>query len=366
MELNPILSKKVTRNADPSDLISASIIAEFFIRAKKQEELSELAKKLGPSELWKDMIYRHHRPFIESALNGNNHEFANLLSNFYRNRVTSGMVFPDSYNAVGSKSYRNWAIKLRIIRSLVSLRKNLEGDKNSISHQLVSSLNLDIGNPIPVRITNKIVPFEQLYHVGIVRDLHELYPISKLKDRHILDLGSGIGNVLAIIAKTLGNIECTYLDLPENLILAAHTAKKMCPEAQLNFGDVSKVSKGQGGITLNFIPYYEADKLPEKSIDLIINTYGLPEMAPESAEAYIKIMAMILKNDGRFFSINRKETDFGKGQVNFTMTGIKALISKDELFEKDLELHIDDSFSQNNDSLSRQDNVEIGLYKKII
>ena len=75
-------------------------------------------------------------------------------------------------------------------------------------------------------------------------------------------------------------------------------------------------------------------------------------------------MSRILKDDGRFFSINRKETVHGKGQVGFTMTGIKKLITKTKVFEKDLELSLVDSFSQNRDAIYPEENTEIALYKK--
>ena len=174
------------KNANSSDLVIAGLISEFFVRAKKEEEQSELAKLLGPSELWKDTLYRYHQAFIIGATNGNEGELADLLVNFYRFGVTQGMVYPDSYNVVGSRFYENWYAKLRIIRSLVSIRNKLEADNDVLSNKLISSLNLDIGNPLPVRITNKIVPFEQLYHAGIVRDIHELFPIPHLEDKHIM------------------------------------------------------------------------------------------------------------------------------------------------------------------------------------
>ena len=87
-------------------------------------------------------------------------------------------------------------------------------------------------------------------------------------------------------------------------------------------------------------------------------------MDPHSSSAYLSQIEKLLTEDGSFFSINRKETISGKGGIGYTMTGINSIVEKSGLMKKTKEIELLKSYSQSNDNLYPEENVEIAIYNK--
>lgn len=349
---------------DDNDIKVSKKIISFYNECKIQEKNSQLAKVLGPSELWADVLKRHQAKVINCCLKNDSVELSNILKNLFRSSSIMGMTYPDAYNIPGSKIYRNVRSKARLVRSISGYLEKIQKNTNKeLTHKLLEIINTEIGNPIIQNVGKHRVAFEMVYYVLMLLDLDMLIPLERFHGKSIMDLGSGLGLLNLILLKYLKDVEITFVDLPENLVHSAWLAEMLCPEVPIQYG-ITDVKAQMGQSRINLIPYYQIDKIQSNSASLFINTFSLPEMDFKSSQEYIKQIHRILMQEGHFFSINRKETVHNKGFTNYTMTGIQDILKDFGEFSKYKELKLEDSLSQNNDFMFPQGNIEVALYNK--
>ena len=360
--------KYVQMLPDENDYQIAEEVSSNFIMMKKGELQSENSVLYGPSLLWREVINRNHQEVIFYSEQKDYSKLAGVLCNLLRKNTVLGMTYPDSYNVPQSKIYRNIYAKLRIARSLYGYNKKL-CQRDSVKHRagLMYGLDLGLGNPIVVDFCGVKIDFESIYYGMILRDMVSLISLEEMRGSHILELGSGIGLLSILLMKQVENVEYTYVDLPENLVLAMYMVKKAFPDAIVNIGlpSVHK-EKNTSNHVFNFVPYYRMNEVKRSEIDIAINIFSLPEMNTESAQAYLEQIDGVLKKNGVLFSINRENSIKSKGYAKFDMTGMRQLIKDCGRFEKKDSVEPSESYSINNDYVYLEENIEIATYMRIV
>ena len=362
MQLQMSLFRNKKIENDELDLKRADEIKNFFILSKIEEKNSEVGKIIGPSELWRKKIEVNYFEIVKSCKENNLKNISLIMNNVFRTVIVDPMTYPVCYDLVNSKIHKNWYNKLRVTRSYSSIKTFSKKTKSNLIDELLLCLQSNAGNPIQLKVKKNYIAYEMVRFALYLIDLNKVLDLNKLDNKNIVDLGSGLGITLILLSKLNKNINFTCIDIPENLMIVSWLLQKINPEILINYNSY----KNQKGC-FNLIPYYHIQKIPKNKIDLVINTWSLPEMDKTSAVSYLDYMFDFLKKEGKFFSINRKEsiknTGYGYG-LKYEMTGISELIKINSKFKIDKNVNLENSSSENNDFIYPDINIQIGLYSK--
>ena len=347
------------------NIISFMQLQMSLFRNKKienDEKNSEVGKIIGPSELWRKKIEVNYFEIVKSCKENNLKNISLIMNNVFRTVIVDPMTYPVCYDLVNSKIHKNWYNKLRVTRSYSSIKTFSKKTKSNLIDELLLCLQSNAGNPIQLKVKKNYIAYEMVRFALYLIDLNKVLDLNKLDNKNIVDLGSGLGITLILLSKLNKNINFTCIDIPENLMIVSWLLQKINPEILINYNSY----KNQKGC-FNLIPYYHIQKIPKNKIDLVINTWSLPEMDKTSAVSYLDYMFDFLKKEGKFFSINRKEsiknTGYGYG-LKYEMTGISELIKINSKFKIDKNVNLENSSSENNDFIYPDINIQIGLYSK--
>lgn len=299
--------EQASKNVEPtaSDLLIARHLIDWTAVLIAHEADAADASRFGASKLWSHQLQNFHADILVPLKSGNVERLALSLCNLYRSLSSNGMSYPDIQTITQGKFYANTYAKMRAVRMLRSYKRKLASSlATNLPAGALSSISNGYGNPILVKIEKKICSFEAIYHLLILSDLNRLIGgIDNIEERGVADLGSGLGVLLSLIY-VLFRRKCYFIDLSENLILAAYFANKYAPKAK-------KYYYGQGDYSaaydMYFIPSFAVASIPEGAVNLFINTFSFPEMERDIALNYLNTIHSKLPESGKIFSINRYE-----------------------------------------------------------
>lgn len=106
----------------------------------------------------------------------------------------------------------------------------------------------------------------------------------------IAEIGAGYGGAAFFLARDGGRLTYLDFDLPETLIIAAyylrralpHHRVRLCPRA----ADLTPAVLRDGGLVL--APNWAIPALPDRSVDLFLNTFSLSEMPSATIAEYLR------------------------------------------------------------------------------
>jgi hypothetical protein len=112
----------------------------------------------------------------------------------------------------------------------------------------------------------------------------------------IVEIGGGYG-CLAYVCRLNGFADYTIVDLPwVNLLQGYLLIMSLPPDSVSLFGEPDRPVKVR--------PFWEFGALPDRSVDVVINTDSLPEIGEETGRQYITDIARVIR--GYFLSINQE------------------------------------------------------------
>lgn len=355
---NKVKTKIILNSKDIK--ISKQLIAWF----KKQKVTENNLKnknfyiKIIPSKMWLNIVKLKHEK-KHRAIDENDYvSLALIFKNILRENSSFGLIDYDIQNLPYTKFYRNIKKRLKVIEGVILFNDFVKNFKSCDQKKYLNLISNDIGNPIKLKFKNYEYNFEITNHLLACLDLNELQKISSLKNKRVADLGSGLGFVLNIIFQ-LAKTKVYFIDIPENLILAAAISMYFSPNAKKYFYDGNQ--KINDEYDMYFIPHYAISKIPKNSISLFINIASLPEMNKSSSKYYIEQIDNLLESKGKVFSINRNYDHKHKAFANFKMNNISTIF-RDDLFKIVKKLDLQKSYSLSNISNKK---MQISLYKKI-
>lgn len=120
----------------------------------------------------------------------------------------------------------------------------------------------------------------------------------------IAEIGGGYGGLAALAALNLPTGQYSIFDLPwVNAIQGYFLIMALPPGRVRLFGE----SLG----SIEVLPFWRFFQLPDRSVDLVVNTDSLPEIGRATAEAYVATISRVARTG--FFSINQEAQASGAG-----------------------------------------------------
>lgn len=279
------------------------------------------ADYVQPGKSMWDLIEKRNRPFVSALQSGNLDEARGLLVKMFQCDLIWGLGKYDStlIDDMRRTPERSHA-QLRMTDALVSLAQatgvmpltsveqqgvqpHLEAlrvDLEQLLSRLESQTGLDVSSPAigasyGCEIGEKFITIDSILHSYT---LHRLIQLGAAENSNIVEIGGGFG-CLAQLAHRAGLKTFAVYDLPwVNAIQGYYLIMSLPPQTVRLYGET------EGTISVN--PFWAFDSLPDRSVDLIVNTDSLPEMGADTAGSYIKQIARILSRSGQFLSINQE------------------------------------------------------------
>jgi len=133
----------------------------------------------------------------------------------------------------------------------------------------------------------------------------------------ILEIGSGYGGLARTLKQLFPNAIIYLFDLPHALALASYYINKNFPN--LNAFYFSNFLENGGIIPPSydayFLPGWAIEKMPDASIDLVINTCSMMEMTGDIIRYYFDHIHRIINKNGFFYCVNRYTKQIGQEPI---------------------------------------------------
>ena len=174
----------------------------------------------------------------------------------------------------------------------------LDVDLDDLFRAVEQQTNLDLSFPevrgaCGCQVAGKRVSPDCFQHGYTVYRLRQL---GAKRGSRIAEIGGGYGCLAALFYRA-GHRRLSIYDLPWVNALQGYFLIMSLPA-----GSVRLYGESHGSLAV--LPHWCFHKIPDRSVDFVINTNSLPEMGAETARAYVAHIRKVLK--GLFFSINQE------------------------------------------------------------
>jgi len=166
-----------------------------------------------------------------------------------------------------------------------------------------------------------------LFHTLVTNDINSHITFNQEQRNVIIDIGSGYGGLDRLLSYYIPNSCFILIDLPETLLLTSYYIKDNFPNKKIALlSDIIDQLENFEALTNTYdfiiLPPSIFEKIPNESIDLIINTASMGFMEEEYIEYYLNHIYRTLKNLGHFYSLNKEyNNELGKGFYSWDFKG---------------------------------------------
>ncbi|BCK86732.1 hypothetical protein MIZ01_0498 [Sideroxyarcus emersonii] len=241
---------------------------------------------------WRDFLRNTRPEYFAMRQSGDLGTLGELLKNFCRNNMSTGILG-------GRAAYNDYAAHPDMISGI---RQNFNVWAYSIGDAPVRELaSPPIGNPFGHWIEGVIVhpnTFLNHYRGRFAQKL-----LTNIKRPVIAEIGGGYGGFAYYALKFIPG--CCYLnfDLPENLLISSYYLSLAYPELKIHlYTGKEDMQSLIGEYDIILMPQYVLPQLPDRSVDLFINTISLSEMSYPTICEYLKQVERT--TDGYFYHEN--------------------------------------------------------------
>ena len=232
----------------------------------------------------------------------------NFLSNFRNNGLSNmletGLPSQERFNLLNENNQYNIEysldekedIKERFHQLKILLGENINKYK----------FNNHVGNPRCLIYENKILNFDDLYHVYAIWQLDRYIIENNSKTNIVVEIGGGYGN-FANKFKSLRNVsKYIIIDLPEVLLLQNYYLSQMDKNYKIiNLIDTSiDIDIEHDEFDFLLIPFNIYQTYNFK-FDIIINKRSFGEMPRDVLNDYFKWLQFNINENGLFYIVNR-------------------------------------------------------------
>lgn len=322
--IDPLKPAVVLSRADTAlDMKLIERVAAVYRRA------SQHFQNASPS-MW-DQLQAQRRDFIAALESGDVADIGGFVKTMFRTDLLDGMAHAEAIFVDESRNpYVRDYFRLRVTDSLLSLGEalalqpvpsfaqmrlpdyiaHLRTDQDALYRGIEAALGFslaapDIGMPPGCRLNGVLTTPDMIRHAYTA---HRLRSLGFGAESRILEIGGGFG-AAALLAYRAGQRRYTIIDLPYvgaiQMLYLGHA---------LGADKVAGLGESAAAITL--LPPPAIHDIPDKSIDLVINTDSLPEIGRAAALDYMREIKRIAR---AFLSINQEaQKDHpGVGRQNF-------------------------------------------------
>jgi len=166
-----------------------------------------------------------------------------------------------------------------------------------------------------------------LFHTLMVNDIINHIDFSKNNRNVIIDIGSGYGGLDRLLSYYVPNSCFILVDLPETLLLTSYYVKYNFPNKKIALlSDIVDRLDDFESLVLEYdfiiIPPSVVGKIPDESIDLVMNSASLGFMQKDYVKYYLSNIYRVLHPLGHFYSLNKEYNDhLGIGFYSWNFEG---------------------------------------------
>ena len=160
------------------------------------------------------------------------------------------------------------------------------------------------GNPFKIFLKGKLISQDLANSVLEYYSIREHFTASTEEPIQICELGAGYGRTAYVFINAFPRCKYVVVDIPPALRIAQYYLTSIFPGKKVfdfrcweNFDEVA-TEFGESDIA--FLLPHQAEKLPRKSVDLLINISSLHEMKFDQIQAYFELIDQLTK--GYFYS----------------------------------------------------------------
>lgn len=241
---------------------------------------------------WRNFLSATRPEYFEVRQRADLSALGELLANFWRNNISTGVLG----GRAAFDGYVNHPDMLTGIRQNFNVWSYSIGD--APIHELASP---SIGNPYGHWIDGVIVHPNTFFNHYRGRFVQKL--LGNIKRPVIGEIGGGYGGFAYYALKFMPG--CCYLnfDLPENLLISSYYLSLAYPELRIHlYAGKEDMQSLINNYDVILMPQYALPWLPERSVDLFINTISLSEMSYPTICEYLKQVDRA--TDGYFYHEN--------------------------------------------------------------
>jgi len=274
------LKKGLRESPRPIEKLSGDTlvrIIQAYLAAKKAQPHQPAPYQVTGD--WASIAGDHHRNMVEALERRDPGSLRQILDNFAREPISRGLhlsgTLPRSFLArvyllkAMNRSYRAW-------KRMTALPDDaLEYEK-------------DVGNMHGMDSNGKSImlpAFNQSYFAQRITELLK----GKESGVTIVEIGGGYGSLPYHLFKNAGFPgRYRYLDIPEMCVLASYFLMSHFPGKKfLLYGEGDPSSPGVDAPDISILPNFCLKDLPDRSCDLVFNSHGMSQMAPETIREYL-------------------------------------------------------------------------------
>ena len=259
-----------------------------------------------------------------------------LLLNFRSTSKRCEEIFGDEFYYVDreegyTKSY------LKAIDLLLSYHRIAK----VINKELLASVTeSSVGNSLFVNYRGQRLSEKLLFHTMIVNDILEGVTFEREHRNVVVDIGSGYGGVDRLLSYYVPNACFVLVDLPETLLLTSYFIEYNFPDKKVALlSDIIDRVDEFESLVMEYdfivIPPSVVEKIPDESVNLVLNSASLGFMEQEYIEYYLKHIYRTLKRRGYFYSLNKEyNSHLGIGNHEWDFQGeyLTKLMAYDNRF----------------------------------
>ena len=245
------------------------------------------------------------------------------LSNFRATPQHCRDVFGDEFFYVdNSRSYTDSYLRA------IDLILNYHRFAKVINKELLASVTeTSTGGASFVHYRGQRLSEKLLFHTLITNDIINHITFNPERRNVIVDIGSGYGGLDRLLSYYIPNSCFILIDLPETLLLTSYYIKDNFPHKKIALLDdiidhIDNFEELTNNYDFIIVPPSIFEKVPNESVDLIINTASMGFMEEEYIEYYLKHIYRTLKKLGHFYSLNKEyDNELGKGFYSWDFKG---------------------------------------------
>lgn len=278
------VSKKAISNvpADIDNAMEERFVNEIFSAYQKtinDSKCGTIPSALRVGKNWYNFLQATRPNFYTAIENKDEVNLKELLRNFYRNEMSSGILG-------GNEAYQAFC---NDTHHAGNFRRTFNVWKNSLLAPNIEKLACKkVGNPYGVYLNGNIVHANNMlnhYRASMTINL-----LADIEDPIVMEVGGGYGGYAESLLSC--DFHGTYInfDLPENLIVSSYYLMMSFPDKKiLTYQDdiktLSRAVLEKYDIVL--LPHYLIEKVEELAVDLAINTISFSEMDFSNISNYL-------------------------------------------------------------------------------
>ena len=160
------------------------------------------------------------------------------------------------------------------------------------------------GNPFKICLNGKLISQDLANSVLEYYSIRENFKSPSKGKATICELGAGYGRNAYVFLKALPKCKYIIIDIPPALHISQHYLSSVFKDRKIfsfrPFDKFGEVEKEFNDADIIFLLPHQAEMLPDKSVDLLINISSLHEMKIDQIHAYFKLIDKLTK--GFFYS----------------------------------------------------------------